>query len=86
MEYLINGDLKNYLIANRPGEAPINQAYTVLNKKKVRPVHEMAIEIADGMAYLIDKGIIHNDLAARNCLLDQDLTVKIGGKNLTSKY
>jgi insulin receptor len=80
MEYLVNGDLKTYLQVNRPIETPANVNYTLCATKKIRPVWEMAIEIADGMAYLSDKGYIHNDLAARNCLLDHDLTVKIGGK------
>lgn len=38
----------------------------------------MAIEVADGMAYLEAGKHIHRDLAARNCMVARDLTVKIG--------
>ena len=40
----------------------------------------MAIEIADGMAYLSSRprSIVHRDLAARNCLLTADNVVKVG--------
>lgn len=80
MEYLKHGDLKTFLQANRLCEAAQCGNYRPQNFKTIRPVWEMAIEIADGMAYLADKGYIHNDLAARNCLVHQDFTIKIGGK------
>jgi serine/threonine protein kinase len=40
----------------------------------------MALEIADGMAYLSSRprSIVHRDLAARNCLLTADNVVKVG--------
>ena len=41
---------------------------------------QMALEIADGMAYLSSRprSIVHRDLAARNCLLTGDNIVKVG--------
>jgi len=41
---------------------------------------QMAVEIADGMAYLSSRrtSIVHRDLAARNCLLTADQVVKVG--------
>lgn len=44
---------------------------------------EMAVEAADGMAYLEAKKLVHRDLAARNCMLDKKLTLKIGDFGLT---
>ena len=41
----------------------------------------MAIQVADGMAYLSnvpEPKIIHRDLAARNCMVNGKLVVKIG--------
>ncbi|XP_040283631.1 tyrosine-protein kinase RYK isoform X3 [Bufo bufo] len=37
----------------------------------------MAIQIACGMSYLARREVIHKDLAARNCVIDESLQVKI---------
>lgn len=49
----------------------------------IKRIRQMAIEIADGMAYLADKKYVHRDLAARNCMVAKDLTVKIGDFGMT---
>ncbi|OQV25432.1 Insulin receptor [Hypsibius exemplaris] len=46
--------------------------------KAFRSNHVMAAEICDGMAHIHSRKIVHRDLAARNCLINADLTVKIG--------
>ncbi|VDN17344.1 unnamed protein product [Dibothriocephalus latus] len=43
----------------------------------------MAIDIAEGMAYLHNKRLIHRDIACRNCLVGRDRVVKIGDFGLT---
>ncbi|XP_037784623.1 insulin-like growth factor 1 receptor [Penaeus monodon] len=51
---------------------------------------EMAVQAADGMAYLAAQKLVHRDLAARNCMLDHNLTLKVGDfgltRNLKSDY
>lgn len=51
---------------------------------------QMAVEAADGMAYLGSKQLVHRDLAARNCMLDKELTLKIGdfglARHVTKEY
>ncbi|BFF89318.1 insulin-like receptor [Drosophila madeirensis] len=91
MELMKKGDLKSYLRAHRPEERDeAMQAY--LNRigvtGNVHPptyarIYQMAIEIADGMAYLAAKKFVHRDLAARNCMVAEDLTVKIGDFGMT---
>lgn len=84
MELMRNGDLKTFLIDNKPVSAPLCSSYTAYKTPKtVKSVAEMAIEIADGMAYLHDNDFIHNDLAARNCLVHADSTVKVGDFGMT---
>ncbi len=47
----------------------------------MQDILEMALEIADGMAYLStvpNPKIVHRDLAARNCMVTAQLVVKVG--------
>ncbi|KAH1023594.1 hypothetical protein HUJ04_012768 [Dendroctonus ponderosae] len=76
MELMVNGDLKTYLRSHRPendGNPP----------PSLKEILQMAIEIADGMAYLEGKKFVHRDLAARNCMVSENLTVKIGDFGMT---
>lgn len=77
MELMVNGDLKRYLRSHRPCENMSNAP------PKLDRILQMAIEIADGMAYLSTKKFVHRDLAARNCMVAEDLTVKVGDFGMT---
>ncbi|XP_062122366.1 LOW QUALITY PROTEIN: insulin-like receptor [Drosophila sulfurigaster albostrigata] len=98
MELMKKGDLKSYLRLHRPDEredvrAAYQQRIGLTNSSgatlSVEPpppysrIYQMAIEIADGMAYLAAKKFVHRDLAARNCMVANDLTVKIGDFGMT---
>ncbi|XP_069173650.1 insulin-like growth factor 1 receptor isoform X2 [Procambarus clarkii] len=71
MELMERGDLKSFLRTESGG--------TLTEMKMV----EMAAEAADGMSYLAAKKLVHRDLAARNCMLDANLTLKIGDFGFT---
>lgn len=67
MELMENGDLKTYLRKMRETN-PITNATMI----------KMAMEIADGMAYMEAHKVVHRDLAARNCMVSSELTIKVG--------
>lgn len=79
MELMTNGDLKSYLRSHRP-DGGDNFS---LQPPTLKRILQMAVEIADGMAYLSAKKFVHRDLAARNCMVAEDLTVKIGDFGMT---
>ncbi|XP_038207553.1 insulin-like growth factor 1 receptor isoform X1 [Zerene cesonia] len=78
MELMEHGDLKTYLRSHRPDADNQPAAPPTLQN-----ILQMAIEIADGMAYLSAKKFVHRDLAARNCMVAGDLTVKVGDFGMT---
>lgn len=78
MELMPFGDLKGFLRKHRPEEGGADVAQPTLAQ-----IMQMAIEIADGMAYLTAKKFVHRDLAARNCMVAADMTVKIGDFGMT---
>lgn len=80
MELMANGDLKTYLRSHRP-EA--HNYSTGRQPPTLKRILQMAVEIADGMAYLAAMKFVHRDLAARNCMVSEDLTVKIGDFGMT---
>ncbi|XP_033634340.1 insulin-like peptide receptor isoform X1 [Asterias rubens] len=77
MEYMAQGDLKNWLRARRPE----NQADVALHNRKYPPtladIINMGAEVADGMAYLTAHKFVHRDLSARNCLVSEEGTCKV---------
>ncbi|XP_046805148.1 insulin-like receptor [Lucilia cuprina] len=87
MELMKNGDLKSYLRAHRPDDRNdmplLGRSEMPAQPPPISRIYQMAIEIADGMAYLAAKKFVHRDLAARNCMVAADLTVKIGDFGMT---
>ncbi|XP_035786787.1 serine/threonine-protein kinase mig-15-like [Anopheles albimanus] len=73
-EYMAQGDLHEFLIANSPNEGKsLTQLQFLL----------IAQQICDGMEYLASHHYVHRDLAARNCLVGDNLTVKISDFGLS---
>ncbi|GLH02940.1 Tyrosine-protein kinase transmembrane receptor Ror [Gryllus bimaculatus] len=69
LEACTSGDLKSFLSQNiSTAEALSQQGVTLL----------MCCQVAAGLQFMHQHGFVHTDLAARNCLVTSDLTVKIG--------
>lgn len=79
MELMPNGDLRTYLRTRRPDERNPNKE----PPPGVERLIQMSGEICDGMVYLSEHKFVHRDLAARNCLVNSDLTVKLGDFGMT---
>ena len=79
MEFMINGDLKNYL--RKFTVAHENDAEK--NTISVSSLLCIVAQIVDGMNYLASLNLVHRDLAARNCLVGANRTIKIADFGLT---
>ncbi|OXA58405.1 vascular endothelial growth factor receptor 1 isoform X2 [Folsomia candida] len=90
LDYCENGNLVKFLRACRPcfrdlyhdsdedaaNKMPLyenNNMRTLTTKDLVR----ISLQVADAMAFIADKKILHGDLAARNILVTADKTIKI---------
>ncbi|KAH1019476.1 hypothetical protein HUJ04_009290 [Dendroctonus ponderosae] len=73
MELMERGDLKRYLLRLRDSSQTLTS----------NEIYRMAIEIADGLAYLKSRKYVHRDLAVRNCMINNNKTVKIGDFGMT---
>ena len=76
-EYMELGDLNKYLR---------NKAISVSQPKSnitTQQIVDMAINIAAGLEYLAGRHFVHRDLATRNCLINQQLFVKISDFGLS---
>ncbi|XP_049906809.1 neurotrophic tyrosine kinase, receptor, type 2a isoform X3 [Epinephelus moara] len=78
-EYMKHGDLNKFLRAHGPDAVLMAEGQTT------RPVEltqsqmlHIAQQIASGMFYLASQHFVHRDLATRNCLVGENLLVKIG--------
>ena len=76
LEYIMYGDLKKVLTTCREKDIMI------------RPSEQFYFleQIADALAYITAKKIVHLDLAARNCLIHAKSTLKIADFGLAREY
>ncbi|KAM9832500.1 tyrosine-protein kinase RYK [Neosynchiropus ocellatus] len=71
LPFMVWGNLKLFLRQCKLAEANNPQAVSQ------QDLVYMAIQISCGMSYLARREVIHKDLAARNCVIDDNMQVKI---------
>uniref|UniRef100_A0A673HAJ5 Tyrosine-protein kinase receptor n=1 Tax=Sinocyclocheilus rhinocerous TaxID=307959 RepID=A0A673HAJ5_9TELE len=78
-EYMKHGDLNKFLRAHGPDAVLMadGQVQQQAELTQSQMLH-IAQQIAAGMVYLASQHFVHRDLATRNCLVGENLLVKIG--------
>ncbi|KAI7812684.1 BDNF/NT-3 growth factors receptor precursor [Triplophysa rosa] len=78
-EYMKHGDLNKFLRAHGPDAVLMADGQQSLMVELTQPqMLHIAQQIAAGMVYLASQHFVHRDLATRNCLVGENLLVKIG--------
>nr|XP_023682133.1 BDNF/NT-3 growth factors receptor-like [Paramormyrops kingsleyae] len=78
-EYMRHGDLNRFLRAHGPDAGLMADGRQVAQAElSPSQMLHIAQQIAAGMVYLASQHFVHRDLATRNCLVGENLLVKIG--------
>lgn len=88
-EFMGRGDLNEFLRSCSPALSATtnNQQRSDILKRELthRDLLAIALQIANGMVYLSERKFVHRDLASRNCLIDENMVVKIADFGLSHK-
>ncbi|CAH2104095.1 unnamed protein product [Euphydryas editha] len=84
MEYMLHGDLKNYLLARRHlACAGASAGEDAEEQVSARRLTSMALDVARALSYLAQLRYVHRDVAARNCLVSSRRVVKLADFGMT---
>lgn len=92
-EFMGRGDLNEFLRSCSPSVQLAAQqktdgntmSRTMRRELTHRDLLGIARQIANGMVYLSERKFVHRDLATRNCLINEDMVVKIADFGLSHK-
>ncbi|XP_050670476.1 uncharacterized protein LOC126969201 [Leptidea sinapis] len=82
MEFMLYGDLKNYLLARRH-LAMADTSDDPEEQVSARRLTGMALDVARALSYLAQLKYVHRDVAARNCLVSARRVVKLADFGMT---
>lgn len=87
-EFMCHGDLTDFLRNCSPEHFIVRRRSNDLTSGDVPKLDyteqiKIARQVVAGMLYISEKGLVHRDLATRNCLVGEHLTVKISDFGLT---
>uniref|UniRef100_A0A3B3ZEJ5 Tyrosine-protein kinase receptor n=1 Tax=Periophthalmus magnuspinnatus TaxID=409849 RepID=A0A3B3ZEJ5_9GOBI len=77
-EYMKHGDLNKFLSHGPDAILMADGQHSILVELTQSQMLHIAQQIAAGMVYLASQHFVHRDLATRNCLVGENLLVKIG--------
>uniref|UniRef100_A0A3Q0S7J8 Tyrosine-protein kinase receptor n=1 Tax=Amphilophus citrinellus TaxID=61819 RepID=A0A3Q0S7J8_AMPCI len=77
-EYMKHGDLNKFLSHGPDAVLMADGQHSILVELTQSQMLHIAQQIAAGMVYLASQHFVHRDLATRNCLVGENLLVKIG--------
>ncbi|XP_055931940.1 BDNF/NT-3 growth factors receptor-like [Argiope bruennichi] len=77
-EYMEHGDLNNFLRDRSPHNESTEIDVNKYPELTIPDLIHISCQIAAGMDYLASQHFVHRDLATRNCLVGDQLVVKIG--------
>lgn len=88
MEFMLYGDLKNYLLARRhlacgAGGGGGGAEGEALAEVSAARLTSMALDAARALSYLAQLRYVHRDVAARNCLVSAHRVVKLADFGMT---
>ncbi|XP_041972926.1 uncharacterized protein LOC121728746 [Aricia agestis] len=81
MEFMLYGDLKNYLLARR--HLAVEAGADTDEQVSARRLTSMALDAARALSYLAQLRYVHRDVAARNCLVSARRVVKLADFGMT---
>jgi len=89
-EYMSRGDLNEFLRSCSPSNYIVRSNDPSGDFFKDVKLHtgdllNIARQVSAGMVYLSDRKFVHRDLASRNCLVDENMNVKIADFGLSQK-